>query len=98
MAAKTPEQQARRKEMNMTKSTKRIIQLSVLAAMLLAVVLLGILVDNEGVVKCTCHNDPACELCEGVGTYEVENRYYATFVALVPPIVAIALALITKEV
>lgn len=82
----------------MTKSTKRIIQLSVLAAMLLAVVLLGILVDNEGVVKCTCHNDPACELCEGVGTYEVENRYYATFVALVPPIVAIALALITKEV
>ena len=82
----------------MTKSTKRIIQLSVLAAMLIAVVLLGILVDNEGVAQCTCHNDPECELCGGAGEFTVENRYYSTFVALIPPIVAIALALITKEV
>ena len=82
----------------MTKSTKRIIQLAVLAAMLIAVVLLGILVDNEGVAQCTCHNDPACELCGGAGEFAVDNRYYSTFVALIPPIVAIALALITKEV
>ena len=82
----------------MSKSTKRIIQLSALAAMLIVVVLLGILVDNGGVVQCTCHNNVECELCGGFGSYEVENRYYSTFVALVPPIVAIALALITKEV
>ena len=40
----------------------------------------------------------ACDACEGVGTVTAESPYYSTFVALVPPLIAIALALITKEV
>ena len=39
-----------------------------------------------------------CETCEGKGSVTPDSRYYATFMALVPPILAIMLALITKEV
>ena len=40
----------------------------------------------------------ACEDCAGSGQVPAESDYYSTFVALLPPLVAIALALITKEV
>lgn len=40
----------------------------------------------------------ACEECGGTGVTELETGYYATFMSLVPPLLAIALALITKEV
>lgn len=39
-----------------------------------------------------------CEECGGTGVTELETGYYATFMSLVPPLLAIALALITKEV
>ena len=39
-----------------------------------------------------------CETCEGVGYVESPSRFYNTFWSLLPPIIAIALALITKEV
>jgi len=39
----------------------------------------------------------ACEDCGGTGIIESESNFAFTFWALVPPIVAIALALITKE-
>lgn len=39
-----------------------------------------------------------CAECEGSGKVPSGSNYYATFMALVPPIIAIALALITKEV
>ncbi|MGN0113720.1 MAG: Na+/H+ antiporter NhaC family protein [Acutalibacteraceae bacterium] len=39
-----------------------------------------------------------CAECEGEGKVPSGSNYYATFMALVPPIIAIALALITKEV
>lgn len=39
-----------------------------------------------------------CEECGGTGVVELETGYYATFMSLVPPLLAIALALITKEV
>ena len=38
-----------------------------------------------------------CEDCEGKGTVQ-SGAYYSTFMALVPPLIAIGLALITKEV
>ena len=105
----------------MSISKKRIIQLSVLAAMLIAVVLLGIFLPTETLVECgacegagalhcnlcdacqdelydECKVSVACADCEGVGEVVADSMYYATFMALVPPIVAIALALITKEV
>ena len=39
-----------------------------------------------------------CESCGGTGYVESPSHFYNTFWALVPPIIAIALALITKEV
>ncbi|MBR5239130.1 MAG: Na+/H+ antiporter NhaC family protein, partial [Clostridia bacterium] len=39
-----------------------------------------------------------CETCEGAGKIMPDSNYYATFMALLPPLVAIGLALITKEV
>ena len=49
--------------------------------------------DGEGVVDME-----VCESCAGTGEIENESRYSETFVALLAPIIAIALALITKEV
>ena len=47
-------------------------------------------------------NGNICPTCEGAGTVDVRDSassgYFASFWALVPPIIAIALALITKEV
>ena len=45
-----------------------------------------------------CKGTNVCSTCEGTGLVEAESKYYSTFWALVPPIIAIALALITKEV
>ena len=39
-----------------------------------------------------------CEACEGVGYVNSPSSFYNTFWSLLPPIIAIALALITKEV
>ncbi len=39
-----------------------------------------------------------CADCEGTGEVEADSMYYGTFMSLVPPIIAIGLALITKEV
>ena len=43
-------------------------------------------------------NEMSCADCSGSGTVTASSWYYSTFVALVPPLIAIALALITKEV
>ncbi len=40
----------------------------------------------------------SCSECGGEGVVSADNNYYATFVSLLPPVIAIALALITKEV
>ena len=39
-----------------------------------------------------------CPDCAGAGEVATDNWYYSTFMALLPPLLAIALALITKEV
>src|SRR5574344_255669 len=65
--------------------------------------------DCQGYGICmTCYGtDPACEACGGsnvcptcggTGQVAAASNYYSSFWALVPPIIAIALALITKEV
>lgn len=48
---------------------------------------------GEGGAKAT-----TCPDCDGTGNVIPDSRYHSTFVALLPPLVAIALALITKEV
>ena len=62
-----------------------------------------------GYVLCDCAGDAECKSCAGVKTYTCSScegtgevtastNFYATFWSLIPPVVAIALALITKEV
>ena len=50
----------------------------------------------------TCEHNAVCESCGGTGIINVKETassgYFASFWALVPPIIAIGLALITKEV
>ncbi len=43
-------------------------------------------------------NKLVCETCEGSGEVAADSDYYSTLMALFPPLLAIALALITKEV
>lgn len=45
-----------------------------------------------------CGGQNICATCEGTGYVESSSHFYNTFWALLPPIIAIALALITKEV
>ena len=62
--------------------------------------------DCEGEGTCysceDCGYSGICATCEGTGTVDVRDgassEYFAEFWALIPPIIAIALALITKEV
>ena len=65
--------------------------------------------DCGGVTNCTvCYGlDPDCEACGGAnvcatcggtGYVESPSRFFNTALALLPPVIAIALALITKEV
>ena len=52
---------------------------------------LGVVLTDEGTVA-------ACESCGGSGYVESPSRFFNTVWSLLPPIIAIALALITKEV
>lgn len=65
--------------------------------------------DGLGYVLCDCAGNATCESCAGAKTYTCSScegsgevtastNFYATFWSLIPPVVAIALALITKEV
>lgn len=65
----------------------------------------GVTFDDEGntILCAECQGIGApeivvCETCAGAGKIAADSRYYSTFIALVPPLIAIALALITKEV
>ena len=49
-------------------------------------------VGNGGVGQVVCGD------CAGEGLVEADSRYYKTFMALMPPVIAIILALVTKEV
>ncbi len=87
----------------MKKST--IIKLVVAVLAIVAVILSATMVRTE-VTALPCADceglgllgDIACETCEGSGSVSVDSNYYATFVSLLPPILAIVLALLTKEV
>jgi len=76
------------------------------AVLLAAFVILSIVMPGEHNLKCgecdgTGMVDAAvCEACAGVGVGEdpADSNYYSTFMALAPPVIAIVLALITKEV
>ena len=79
---------------------RTIINAVVVALVLVAVVVVSFTVRSAAMVTCPdCEGAAtACETCAGVGEVAAESRYYATFASLVPAVVAIVLALITKEV
>ncbi len=83
---------------------KTVIKAIVMALLLALVVVCSVAVTTSATVDCaTCEGagtveGAACEDCGGDGQVDADSRYYSTFVALLPPLVAIALALITKEV
>ncbi len=76
------------------------------AVLLVAFVVLAVLLPGQHNLKCgecdgTGMVDAAvCEVCEGsgVGDEVADSNYYSTVMALAPPVIAIVLALITKEV
>ncbi len=81
-------------------------KIAVVAVLLIAFAVLAILLPGEHNLKCSeCDGtgmvDAAtCEACAGVGVGEdpADSKYYSTPMALAPPIIAIVLALVTKEV
>ena len=83
---------------------KKLLSLICIAAVIVALALCSIFVRANPTHEChACDgtgivDDAACEDCGGTGEVEAESNYSETFVALIPPVIAIVLALITKEV
>lgn len=81
--------------------SKFIVTAAVLVVAFIAVVVLSLTLGRPIDVACeTCGETvvAACETCGGDGLVAATSQYYATFISLVPALVAILLALITKEV
>ena len=79
------------------KSKKNIVMVSVLAVLLIALVVCSAVVRaDEGNCPDCSGIGLLCDTCGGDGT--MDSRYFGTFMSLAAPIIAIALALITKEV
>ncbi len=85
-------------------SKKKTVNLIITALALVLVVVLSLVVKSTYSAECeACAGvgtlgPLSCEACEGTGKVMADSRYYATFMSLVPPIIAIGLALMTKEV
>ena len=85
---------------------KMIRNLSVVALLLIAFVVMAMVMPGQHNLKCeecsgTGMVDAAtCEVCggSGVGEEPADSNYYSTIMALAPPVIAIVLALVTKEV
>ena len=81
-------------------------KIAVVAVLIIAFVILSIVMPGQHNLKCgdcdgTGMVDAAqCESCEGSGVGEdpADSNYYSTFMSLAPPVIAIVLALVTKEV
>ena len=80
-----------------------IIKLVVILLAIIAVVVGATTVKTNVMIDCEVCNEAGeilagCEECGGAGKVEPLSNYYATIVSLLPPILAIVLALVTKEV
>ena len=54
--------------------------------------------EGSNITCADCDGTNKCADCDGTGMVEAPTRFYSSVWALLPPIIAIALALITKEV
>ena len=81
-------------------------KIAVVAVLIVAFAILAIVSPGQHNLKCDeCGGTGmvdavVCELCagSGVGSEPADSNYYSTFMALAPPVIAIVLALVTKEV
>ena len=81
--------------------SKFIVTAIVLVLAFAAVVVMSLTLGQTTLLACeTCGEEvvAGCEACGGDGLVEAASQYYSTFMSLVPALVAILLALITKEV
>ena len=89
-------------------SKKLIRGIAAVVILLVAFAVLAILLPGEHNLKCSndnclgsgMDNGEICAICGGTGLIEekAESNYYSTALSLAPPIIAIVLALVTKEV
>lgn len=84
---------------------KKIVMLATWLVVIAVIVAVGIVGGNpDAVMDCAdCEGsgtvaDAVCEVCAGEGTVPADSPYYSTWMALLAPVIAIALALVTKEV
>ncbi len=73
--------------------------------LIMAVVIIGLMVfiaidggNPDATVTCPDCEGATCEACSWMGTVAADTPYYRTWTSLIAPVIAIALALITKEV
>ena len=78
------------------------VKIAVVALLLVAFAVLAFVAPAQNNVKCdVCEAKSAtCDACGGTGISDTpaDSNYYGTFMALAPPVIAIVLALVTKEV
>ncbi len=79
---------------------KKIIPIIIMAVLVIAVVaFVGISGGNpDAVMTCADCEGAGCDVCANAGTVAADTPYYSTWMALLAPVIAIALALVTKEV
>lgn len=83
---------------------RTVVSICVILALVLVLVLCSLFVRGPQTHEChACDgtglvDDVVCEDCSGSGVVESESLYSESFIALLPPLLAIVLALITKEV
>jgi len=85
------------------KKTILVVVMAVIIVALLAVIAIGGGNPNAVMECADCEGaglieEVACEVCEGAGEVPADTPFYGTWVALLAPVIAIVLALITKEV
>ena len=78
------------------------VKIAVVALLLVAFAVLAFVAPAQNNVKCdVCEaKSTTCDACGGTGISDTpaDSNYYGTFMALAPPVIAIVLALVTKEV
>ncbi len=76
-----------------------------LAVLIMAVLVVAVVAfvgfnggNPNAVMDCADCEGVGCEVCGNAGTVPADTPYYSTWMALLAPVIAIALALVTKEV
>ncbi len=83
--------------MCMSRKSKKVLMLILLVVLAVSILTVSAAAAGNSTTCTYCHGE-GCDNCDGTGIITSDSSLAFTFWALVPPIVAIVLALITKEV